>query len=615
MTRITLGLAVIMFLATLGLILAACTAPRATPTPTATLRPIPTSTPSPTSTPPLPLASPVSSSAVAVSPDGSIVAAVNPDSDSITLVNRATLDVLQELTVGDDPCTLVFTPDSQLVLVANHGSATVSMVNANGSGEVIHIPVGPTPYGVVTDGMRAYVAEFSLGNVSVIDLATGSIVTRIPVEGFPAGLALDATGGTLIVTHLFSGRVTGINASNLAIFATAATGADTNLSQSVTFHPDGSKVFLPQTRSNATNVVLIFDATVLPVVNVLDLDSFSNQRRQRITIDTADKPVNMPFDVVFSPDGATMYVVHAGSDNVSVIDLATSRAAANLPVGANPRGIAITPDGSRLFVNNTLSGTLSVIDTASNEVTATLALTTIPLEPDVLVGKRIFNSASSPDLTTDNWISCAVCHFDGTLDARTWAGFPDGPRSTPSLLGVGRTLPIHWSGDLDELADVELTIRNIQAGKGLTPGDERDSLGPRYTNVSEELNALAAYLDSLEVPPSPLTADANVIARGRAVFETLNCSVCHTPPLYTDRQLHDVGTSDPVLERNSHGRGTSFDTPSLRGLWMTAPYFHDGTAATLEDVFTVGHEHFVLDRVTAQEIIDLIDFLFALPLE
>ncbi|MCH7892458.1 MAG: YncE family protein, partial [Gemmatimonadetes bacterium] len=176
---------------------------------TASATPTPTSPqPTPTSIAPPSLSGAVSSSAVAVSPDGAIVAAVNPDSDSITLVDAVTLEVLQELPVGDDPRTLVFTPDSQLVLVANHGSATVSIVMARGSGEVIYIPVGPMPYGVVTDGVHAYVAEFSLGNVSVINLATGILVTRIPVEGFPAGLALNATGETLIVTHLFSGRVT-----------------------------------------------------------------------------------------------------------------------------------------------------------------------------------------------------------------------------------------------------------------------------------------------------------------------------------------------------------------------------------------------------------------------
>ena len=77
--------------------------------------------PTPTPTPIQSLTGPVSSSAVAVSPDGSIVAAVNPDSDSITLVAADTLEVLREVPVGHDPRTVVFTPDSRLVLVANTG--------------------------------------------------------------------------------------------------------------------------------------------------------------------------------------------------------------------------------------------------------------------------------------------------------------------------------------------------------------------------------------------------------------------------------------------------------------------------------------------------------------
>ena len=66
-----------------------------------------------------------------------------------------------------------------------------------------------------------------------------------------------------------------------------------------------------------------------------------------------------------SPDGVRIYVVHAGSGNLSVIDLDSNRGLANIGVGANSRGIAIAPDGSRLFVHNTLDGTLTVIDTDS----------------------------------------------------------------------------------------------------------------------------------------------------------------------------------------------------------------------------------------------------------
>ena len=72
------------------------------------------------------LGGPVSSSPVAVSPDGRLVAAVNPDSDSITLIDTTSLSVLSEIPVGDDPRTLSFTPDSKQVVVANYGSDTIS---------------------------------------------------------------------------------------------------------------------------------------------------------------------------------------------------------------------------------------------------------------------------------------------------------------------------------------------------------------------------------------------------------------------------------------------------------------------------------------------------------
>ena len=566
--------------------------------------------PDPTSTP---LAEgPVAASFVAVSPDGKVVAAINPDSGSVTLVDAVNLTVMAEVSVGDDPRTLCFTPNSKKIVVSNWGSASISVISLDRGIGAEHHRVGLMPYGVVTDGNSAFITEFGTGNVSILNLKTGRQVNRISVNPFPAGLAITSDRKQLLVTHLFSGDVTSIDVKTSKVNHIVSTGLDISSNQFVAIGPLGDKAYLPQTRSNVDNTALLFDSTVFPVVNILDLPDLKLMVRDRITIDTADEPVNMPFSVAISSDENVVFVANAGSDDVSVIDQRTDRGLAHISVGSNPRGVVITPDGSRVFVNNVLDGTLSVIDTDDLVVTQTVDLTDIPLPETILQGKKIFNSASEPLLTTDNWISCATCHFDGMMDGRTWLGFPDGPRNTPSLLGVSRTLPIHWSGDLDELQDVEVTIREIQVGNGLINGEAHDTLGVAHAGMSSQLDALASYLAVLEFPMSPQPVGAD-LKLGRQMFTSLGCERCHVPPIFTDRELHEVGTGDKLLEKNRHGHGTRFDTPSLISVWMTAPYFHDGSAQTLEDVFRSGTVHNVFEQLSVEELSSLIDYMKALP--
>ncbi len=562
---------------------------------------------------------PTGSNALALSPDGSRLAAVNPDSDSITLVDARSLAVLAEVKVGDDPRTAAFTPDGARVLVANHGSGTISTVDVIAARLAPEIEVGGQPYGIVAghsagpeQADRAYVSLSALGRVAVIDLATRAVIRTIETEPFPAGLALTGDESSLYVTHLYSGRVTPIDLFTFTPKQAVSTGADSNLSQFVALSPDGSRAYLPQTRSNSDNPTLAYNTSVFPVVNVLALTQAagaSHLTDERIDLATADQPVNLPFAAVVSPDGQTLVVANAGSDDVSVIDLATGHAVAHLAVGRNPRGLALSPDGARLFVNNTLDGTLSVFNlTPLLNHPIILSLTTIPLAPQDLLGKRLFHSALPP-MSADHWLSCASCHFDGGHDARTWLGFPDGPRNTPALFGAARTPPFHWSGDLDELQDVELTIRDIQHGDGLIPGDAFDSLGPPHAGRSAELDALAAYLASLDAPPSPLTYPAETLERGERAFRRWSCAACHAPPLYTDLRSRESGIGDSALDP----RGARMDTPSLLGAWATAPYFHDGSAPTLHDtLFSTGFHSmgFAMDR---QEVEDLLAFMQSLP--
>jgi YVTN family beta-propeller protein len=605
----------------------ACTEP-SDDAPTSEESPTPSSvqTPSTTdSTPPSPepseddpellLARSTSSSAVAVSPSGDLVIAVNPDSGSVSLVNAINLVPIGEVLVGRDPRTVAFNPAGSAAFVANFGAGTVTRIDLGSLRVDAEWMVGPTPYGIVVSEQLAYVSHLATGLVTVLDIDTGEIVDTVHVGDFPAGLALTRQAKTLLVTHLFSGELAAIDTQSLSIDWTISTGSRANLSQFVVVTPDGQTAYLPQTRSNPDNTARLFDSTVSPVVTAVSLSVPEANRSLRINLETADESVNMPFAAVLSAAADTMFVANAGSNDVSVIDLTTGRGARHIAVGANPRGIAITPDGSRVFVNNVLDGTLSVINSRTLRVERTVTLTDIPMDEQVLLGKRLFNDAANPALARDQWISCATCHFDGMHDARTWVDFPDGPRNTPSLLGVRDTLPIHWSGDLDELQDVELTIRAIQNGTGLVAGSAHDSLGVPYTGLSDELDALAAYLVALE--PVSLPSDLNLTGQseGKEVFEQLGCATCHAAPLYTDLSMHDVGTGNAARERNTHGRGTTFDTPSLRGVRLTGPYFHDGSASTLAAVLETRNSdgaHAVTDRLTAAEIDSLIAFLRSL---
>jgi cytochrome c peroxidase len=140
---------------------------------------------------------------------------------------------------------------------------------------------------------------------------------------------------------------------------------------------------------------------------------------------------------------------------------------------------------------------------------------------------------------------------------------------------------------------------------------------PPNQGRDEDLDALSAFIDSLAMPLSPNHAQGESLSpaeqRGQALFKdpALGCMSCHPPPYYTDMQTHDVGTAT-----GDEKIGDAYDTPGLRGLYNSAPYFHDGSAETLYDTLirpSPESEHDLRGKVSEGEMQDLIAFLRALP--
>ncbi|HEY7236756.1 MAG TPA: hypothetical protein VH539_21530 [Gemmatimonadaceae bacterium] len=131
--------------------------------------------------------------------------------------------------------------------------------------------------------------------------------------------------------------------------------------------------------------------------------------------------------------------------------------------------------------------------------------------------------------------------------------------------------------------------------------------------VTPLLPALLAYQLSLTAPkPAPGSFDAAAADRGKALFAgSARCATCHTGTLYTDINAGKLHTPSEVGQNAAYAERSvtkMYRTTPLRGLVQHAPYFHDGSAATLADVVAHYDQLFSL-QLTARQKSDLVEYL------
>jgi mono/diheme cytochrome c family protein len=224
--------------------------------------------------------------------------------------------------------------------------------------------------------------------------------------------------------------------------------------------------------------------------------------------------------------------------------------------------------------------------------------------------------ALSPALTADQK-AVYSSWGPGKYDARYNFDGQNDPAVIPPAYGLAGVHSVTYTGDGDRPAYWNRYVAVTQMhGHGAF---SEPRLGISVDNppelVDPKLEALEAYQLSIAKPTPPAgTFDAAAAARGQIVFEgAAQCATCHAGTAFTDAnvRLHlpsEVPTDPTHAERSAT---KMYRTTPLRGLWQHAPYFHDGSAATLADVV----ERYVGARglsLTAQEKADLVEYLKSL---
>jgi cytochrome c peroxidase len=281
-----------------------------------------------------------------------------------------------------------------------------------------------------------------------------------------------------------------------------------------------------------------------------------------------------------------------------------------LPRPAPPRGVPLDPPQRE----TTVDGTGVSLDTLK-------ALFRRPalLRPargrdaeEILLGARLF---SEPKLSADHKMSCATCHdpaqsfADGRRKARGNKG-QDLPRNTPQLWNLETARSFYWDGRSLSLeaqikdaveregemdATLEAAVVWLSRDTSYVAAFQRTYGGQNALNSDNLLKALAAYERTLVSPDTRfdrwIEGDMYALSEreiaGLRVFTGKGrCLACHGGWRFTDDGFHDIGlkSKDPGRQSIAGGPERAFKTPSLREAVWAAPYMHDGSLKTLEDV-------------------------------
>ena len=566
----------------------------------------------------------------------------NPDNDTIGVIDGVSNARVAEIPVGKSPRSVAIAGDGR-VWVTNKDSATISIINPATLAVVqtINLRASSQPHGLVfAPGGSAYLVLEATGQLLKLDPATGAVQATLAIGSHARHLAVTPNGATVLVSRFITpalpgestavvnpagagGEVLAVNAATLSLSKTIKIQHSDKVDNEVqgagipnylgaaAIAPDGNSAWVPSKQDNIGRGALRngqglnFQNAVRAISSRIDLAALAEDYSRRVDHDNS----SLGSAAVYHPTGAYLFVALETSRQVAVLDPVAGRELLKVDVGRAPQAVSVSADGLRLYVQNFMSRTVSVLDLnplltqglLSVPVIATpSSVATEKLSAQVLLGKQHFYDARDTRLARDSYMSCASCHSDAGHDGRTWdfTGFGEGLRNTPALKGRAATGQgfVHWSANFDELQDFEGQIRNFAGGTGLmsdlqfNTGTRNTPLGDKKAGVSADLDAMAAYLASLNTfDNSPArNADGTLTAAavaGKTVFTNANCASCHGGLGFTNSNnsagLKSVGTIKASSGQRLGAALTGLDVPTLRDVWKSAPYLHDGSAATL----------------------------------
>ena len=581
-----------------------------------------------------------------LSPDGARLYVLCQQSEEIRVLDAASFSVIKNIAVGRVPRGFSLSPDGARLFVTNTWDDTLSVIDTRTLTVTATWPVGAEPSSVVEDraGKRLFVANRISNDVAVLDAATGVEQKRLLAGRGASYLTLSPDGSRLYVTHIYPNpprvRTELDNRTAPESEITVIDTARAVVVDRMPLHRIAGVFHLAFSSDGRLGVVAEYHPkNLVPIAHLehggyfdftLTVFGADVGKPVEIPLDDLERYASRPFGIAITPDKSRIFVSCGGSEMVTVVDVtrllryarlhpgssvqdlsaSANYVVARIPVGQDPRGLTLSRDGRRLFVANRLDDTISVIDTRVNRVASTIKLAGPMRVSAIRHGEQTFYTSRQ---SFQGQIGCATCHIDSTYDGFTWqlepSGFGRDIVSNKLIEGINDTWPYKWNGGNPNIP----TECGPRTEKYFWRADNYDGL---------TLADLALYIRSLQPRPNrwklPGREQTPAQERGLALFtrdtdkfdkpipETNRCNYCHSGPKGTNHKLFDVGTRKPT------DNSAMLKSAPLYSIALHAPYLHDGSAQTLEEIWTVYNpddKHGRTNDLTKDELNDLIEYL------
>ena len=535
---------------------------------------------------------------------------------------------IQKTYTSDRQINNVVTDGAYVYALEGGLDGTVVKLSAN-LDVVASAEVGHTPSDLVAIDNKGYVANRFSGTVSVLSLSDMKVSATVAIDGREP-IALAAVGTDIYVACHLPDESTqeSVMSANINIISFATDEVTQTIPmvngssgvKDICVDPSGERIYISHIVGRYAYPTTQLDRAWINSNCFTVLDAASKEILCTVLLDEVDQGAANPWGITVSGDGKTLCVALSGLHEIMLVDIdgmnakiqAVAEKASDAMVGSLSNIVdylpflngcrqritvgegvrSITEKDGVLYCGNYFDGTVSTVDLVGGK-TSTLSFVNQPEPNEVRMGQMLWSDANN---CYQRWQSCNSCHPDAVVDGFNWDNLNDGigggGKSARSMLYSHRTPPVMSTG-IRPSAEVA-----VAAGMKFIQFNTLDE---------EKLAMLDEYLKYLFPQSSPaLNRDGTLTESaqaGKTLFEN-NCASCHPAPLYTDNNLYDVGTKHFVGDRGV------YDVPTLNEVWRTAPYLHDGSLNTIEEVVRL----FAKD-LTEAEVKQLADFVRSIGAE